>query len=360
METTHRVVTGDARDLDLPDDSVELVVTSPPYPMIEMWDEVFADLDPAIGDALAEDDGDRAFSLMHDVLDAVWSEVARVLVPGGIAAINVGDATRSLDDGFRSFPNAAEITTRMTDQGLRALPDVLWRKPNNSAAKFMGSGMLPPNAYPTLEHEYVLLFRNGDTRSLPPGDDRRYESAYFWEERNEWFSDLWEFTGESQAMAAGLRERSGAFPFELPYRLLSMFSVYEDTVLDPFLGTGTTTVAAAAAGRNSVGYEVDGELCAALDDRMDRVPERSQQVALDRLEDHVAWLEARRDDGTEPNYQAVHYDVGVTTKQEREIRFRVADGVQQTPDGYRVNHRPLAEVAALPAAVAPSTPGREE
>ena len=352
------------------DDAVDLVVTSPPYPMIEMWDEVFARLNPAIDEALGgvsvadegtESDGsgapagepvdrdgsvapDAAFQKMHDVLETVWAEVARVLAPGGIACINVGDATRSFEDGFRSFPNSAEITNRVTNQGLRALPDILWRKPNNSAAKFMGSGMLPPNAYPTLEHEYVLVFRNGGTRSFEPGDDDRYESAYFWEERNEWFSDLWELPGTSQDIEEGLRERSGAFPFILPYRLISMFSVYRDTVLDPFLGTGTTTVAAAAAGRNSVGYEVDAELRAALDARMDSVPERSQRVARDRLEQHRGWIDDRRANGTEPNYDAVHYDVGVTTKQERRIRFRVAEDVSPTEDGYRVVHRPLQDV----------------
>ncbi|MFW6265761.1 MAG: site-specific DNA-methyltransferase, partial [Halanaeroarchaeum sp.] len=79
METNHHVVAGDARDLPLADGSVELVVTSPPYPMIEMWDETFAGLDPAIGDALAEEDGALAYDLMHEILDAAWQDVARVL-----------------------------------------------------------------------------------------------------------------------------------------------------------------------------------------------------------------------------------------------------------------------------------------
>jgi len=266
METRHRVVTGDARCLDLPADSVELVVTSPPYPMIEMWDDTFAALDAGIEAALDDGDGDRAFALMHDVLDAVWAEVERVLAPGGIACINVGDATRTLGEDFRCYPNHAEVTNRLTARGLGSLPDLVWRKPANSAAKFMGSGMLPPNAYPTLEHEHVLVFRNGGTRPFPAGDDRRYESAYFWEERNEWFSDLWDVRGQAQDLEAGLRERSGAFPFTVPYRLVSMFSVYGDTVLDPFLGTGTTTLAAAVAGRNSVGYERDEGLRRAGDD----------------------------------------------------------------------------------------------
>ena len=189
MATTHRVTVGDARELALPDESVELVVTSPPYPMIEMWDDLFADLVPAAGEALDSGDGEAAFEAMHDALDAVWTELERVLVPGGIACINVGDATRTVGGRFRVYPNHARITDAFEGLGFDPLPDVLWRKPANSAAKFMGSGMVPPNAYVTLEHEYVLVFRKGARRSFEPGSTRRYESAFFWEERNRWFTD---------------------------------------------------------------------------------------------------------------------------------------------------------------------------
>jgi site-specific DNA-methyltransferase (cytosine-N4-specific) len=341
METSHRVITGDARELPLSDNSVELVVTSPPYPMIEMWDDIFSDLDPAIGDALAEEDGDRAFELMHDVLDTVWEHIERVLVPGGIACINIGDATRSLSDGFRSYPNHAEITTRLREYGLRSLPDILWRKPTNSGAKFMGSGMVPPNAYPTLEHEHILIFRNGQRRQLPPGSDRRYESAYFWEERNTWFSDLWELPGESQAVDDGLRERSGAFPLAIPHRLISMFSVRGDTVLDPFLGTGTTTLAAMAGARNSIGVERDTELLDALAERVERIEDRSTRLAEDRLSAHQQWVTQRREDGNEPEYEAEHYEFPVNTKQERRIRLYAVDDVEDTDEGYRTAHAPV-------------------
>jgi site-specific DNA-methyltransferase (cytosine-N4-specific) len=341
METNHRVITGDARELPLADNSVELVVTSPPYPMIEMWDDIFADLDPTIADALAEEDGDRAFELMHDVLDTVWAEIERVLVPGGIACINVGDATRSLSDGFRSYPNHAEITARMREHGLRSLPDILWRKPTNSGAKFMGSGMVPPNAYPTLEHEHILVFRNGTRRQLPPGSDRRYESAYFWEERNTWFSDLWELPGESQAVDDGLRDRSGAYPLAIPHRLISMFSVRGDTVLDPFLGTGTTTLAAMAGARNSIGVERDTELLDALAERVERIEDRSTRLAEERLSAHREWVTQRREDGNAPEYEAEHYDFPVNTKQERRIRLYAVDDVEDTDEGYRTTHAPV-------------------
>jgi DNA modification methylase len=344
METRHRVVVGDARELaEVADDSVELVVTSPPYPMIEMWDDLFADLDPAVADRLDAGDGRGAFEAMHGALDDVWAEVERALVDGGIACVNVGDATRTLDGRFRVYQNHARIVDAFADRGFEPLPEILWRKPSNSAAKFMGSGMLPPNAYVTLEHEYVLVFRNGGRRSFEPGAARRYRAAYFWEERNRWFSDVWEgITGELQALDGGdLRDRSAAFPFEIPYRLVNMYSVYGDTVLDPFWGTGTTSLAAMVAGRNSVGCEIDAALARAFDERVGEAPATSRGVARRRLADHRAFVRERREAGETFEYEADHYDVPVTTSQERRLRLYAVERVEETAEGYRAVHKPV-------------------
>jgi DNA modification methylase len=336
VRTEHRLVVDDAADMGrLDDGAVDLVVTSPPYPMIEMWDDLFAARDPAVREALDRDDGEAAFERMHSQLDDVWDEVVRVLAPGGVACVNVGDATRSLADGFRQYPNHARVLSALRERGLRALPDVLWRKPTNSLTKFMGSGMLPSNAYVTLEHEYVLVFRKGEARSFPPGDDARYESAFFWEERNEWFSDLWELGGTAQALPgtegrppgdrdADARERSAAYPLELPLRLIRMYSAYGDTVLDPFWGTGTTTLAAMLAGRDSVGYELDGALVDGFDDRRADLTARSERHLRARLERHREFVADR-----DPDYEAVNYDVPVVTKQERRIRFYAVEGVSR-------------------------------
>ncbi len=348
METTHRVFVGDSRDLSrVADDSVELVVTSPPYPMIEMWDDLFTELDPAIGDALASGDGRGAFEAMHAQLEAVWDELERVLVDGGIACINVGDATRSVDGSFRVYQNHARVLEAFEERGFEPLPDVLWRKPANSAAKFMGSGMIPPNAYVTLEHEYVLIFRNGGTsRTFEPRADRRYEAAYFWEERNRWFSDVWtDVTGELQAIDIvddELRERSAAYPLEIPYRLICMYSAYGDTVLDPFWGTGTTTLAAMCAGRHSVGVELEDGLLELFDDRVDEVPALSRSVGRARLERHRSFVEQRRAEGGSLEYEADYYETPVVTKMERGIRLRRVQSVDRTDDGYLVEHAPLA------------------
>ncbi|ELZ74371.1 CTAG modification methylase / site-specific DNA-methyltransferase (cytosine-N4-specific) [Haloferax larsenii JCM 13917] len=347
MRTEHALRVGDAADTELADGSVDLVVTSPPYPMIEMWDDLFSARDDAVADALDAGDGQAAFEAMHDQLDAVWDELERVLAPGGLACINVGDATRSLDGSFRLYPNHARILTALSERGLSPLPDALWRKPTNRLTKFMGSGTLPTNAYVTLEHEYVLIVRKGDSRSFPPGDDDRYESAFFWEERNEWFSDLWEFTGTEQRLDSGARERSAAFPVELPLRLIRMYSVYGDTVYDPFVGTGTTTLAAMLAGRNSVGYDLDAGLVDAFEDRLTDVCERSRAAVEARLDAHRDFV-ADRDD--EPGYDATYYDFPVVTKQERDIRLYAVSSVTKTESGdnrrFVAEHEPVDDTDA--------------
>jgi DNA modification methylase len=342
METSHRVVVDDSRQLDgVADDSVELVVTSPPYPMIEMWDDLFTELDPAIGERLDAGDGRAAFELMHDQLAAVWDELARVLVDGGIACVNVGDATRKVDGSFRVWGNHSRIIDAFEARGFEPLPEILWRKPTNSGAKFMGSGMVPPNAYVTLEHEYILVFRNGGTRRFEPNADRRYESAYFWEERNRWFSDLWtDVTGEHQALDGDdRRDRSAAYPFAIPYRLINMYSVVGETVLDPFWGTGTTSLAAMAAARDSVGSEREAAFAEAFDERVDDAPALSRTIARARLDDHRAFVAEQGVDDFA--YEADHYEFPVTTKQERSLRLYAIEDLTATDDGYRAVHEPI-------------------
>lgn len=342
METSHRVRIGDSRDMaQLEDDSVELIVTSPPYPMIEMWDDLFSELAPGIERELTAGNGRAAFELMHEELDAVWDEISRVLVDGGIACINIGDATRKVDESFRVYQNHARIVTAFEERGFEPLPDVLWRKPANSAAKFMGSGMIPPNAYVTLEHEYILVFRNGrNQRQFEPGSERRYNAAYFWEERNQWFTDVWEdVNGTYQSLDHNtLRDRSGAFPFEIPYRLINMYSVYGDTVLDPFWGTGTTTIAAMIAGRNSIGHEIEDEFTQVFDDRIDDISNVSREVIHKRLDDHREFVEQRRAEGDGFKYEAENYDFPVMTKQETSLQLYTVATVESIENKYVTTH----------------------
>ncbi len=243
--------------------SIDLVVTSPPYPMIEMWDGMFGEQNKKIQKALDTENGALAFELMNQELDRIWNEVFRVLIDGGIACINIGDATRKIGQHFQLYPNHSRVKHHCRSLGFQDLPSILWRKPSNAPNKFMGSGMLPPGAYITLEHEYILILRKGGIRKFKTEEEKinRRKSAFFWEERNLWFSDIWVgLKGVGQKISNqndDLRKRSAAYPFELAYRLINMFSVKGDTVLDPFFGTGTTMIAAMVSARNSIGYEID-------------------------------------------------------------------------------------------------------
>ncbi len=327
--------------------SIELVVTSPPYPMVAMWDEVFAGMDAQVATAIEQGDGNLAFERMHRILDAAWDELARVVVDGGIVCINIGDATRTVADEFRLYPNHARIISALHDRGFVSLPGILWHKPTNAATKFMGSGMLPSNAYPTLEHEHLLVFRRGKkTRPFPAGDSSRYASAFFWEERNSWFSDIWsDVIGTDQSLpTVEGRERSAAFPLEIPYRLINMFSIYGDTVLDPFSGTGTTQLAAMLAARNSVGVDSDPTLIASLEERLAGLSERSRERVEERLELHREFVEKHHQSGGEMGYRATHYDFPVMTAQEQDIRFYVVDDVAVNEDSIQADHLPFDEL----------------
>ena len=307
------------------DASVDLVVTSPPYPMIAMWDEVFSSQDPSIRSALEDGQGKVAFERMHRILDAVWTEVDRVLKPGGMACINIGDATRTIQGVFRLYPNHARILTLLMDLGFATLPDILWRKPSNAPNKFMGSGMLPTGAYVTYEHEYILIVRKGTRRVFATEKEkqRRQESAFFWEERNIWFSDIWSnITGIKQdaRQEANLR-RSGAFPFELAYRLINMYSIKQDTVLDPFAGTGTTILAAMASGRQAIGVESDPQFFDIICALVETNPEEVNQYISSRLDRHRAFVDQRIRDGKPIKYFNKLYGFPVVTGQEQALFF---------------------------------------
>lgn len=326
MKTSHKIIFGNASNMEqIGDGSVDLVVTSPPYPMIEMWDELFSKQNPTIGDAFEQEESTLAFELMHVELDKVWREVYGVLKDGGVACINIGDATRKVGGEFRLFSNHSRILQNCLKLGFSSLPEILWRKQTNAPNKFMGSGMLPAGAYVKLEHEFILVLRKGKKREFTKNEDkvRRQKSAYFWEERNIWFSDVWEgLKGTKQkSIDKNVRARSGAYPFELPYRLINMFSLKEDTVLDPFLGTGTTTMAAMATGRNSIGIEIDSRFKRTLFLRFDDILPLSNRLIADRIEDHLSFVADRAKTKGKLGYKSKIYGFPVVTRQEREITF---------------------------------------
>ncbi|MDA3790245.1 MAG: site-specific DNA-methyltransferase [Desulfobacula sp.] len=324
MKTEHKTIFADSRRMQgLSDESVDLMVTSPPYPMIEMWDDLFSLQSSLVKKQLKKGDGSGAFESMHKILDATWKEAYRVLKPGGFACINIGDATRSINGNFALYTNHARILKFTQELGFSSLPCILWRKQTNAPNKFMGSGMLPAGAYVTLEHEYILILRKGSKREFKQEADKknRRASALFWEERNLWFSDIWfDIKGSQQALNdKDTRKRSAAYPFELAYRLINMYSVKGDLVLDPYLGMGTTTSAAIASGRNSVGYEIENTLQDANSRSKNAIIEISQQIISQRLVNHLAFVFQRIKSKGKLKYDNVHYGFPIMTAQEKEL-----------------------------------------
>ena len=272
MQPKHRIIIGNSQQMsELADGSVQLMVTSPPYPMIQMWDDLFSKADNKIAELFQKLNTSgydeivrQIYDTMHKNLAQVWAETYRVLVSGGIACINIGDATRSINGKFQLFPNHSRITEICEKIGFTTLPYILWKKPTTKPmykgkGAFLGSGFLPPNAYVTLDCEFILLFRKGALRKFQPKDALRYESAFTKKQRDEWFSQIWDLKGTRQTVSE-LERRTAAYPEEIATRLIRMFSIKDETVLDPFLGSGTTVKVAIENERNSIGYENDKNL----------------------------------------------------------------------------------------------------
>lgn len=331
---------------EIKDEGVELVVTSPPYPMIEMWDEVFGTQDPDVATALKTGDGRTAFELMHSLLDAVWRECARVVRPGGFVCVNIGDATRKVADNFRLYTNHSRVTSAMESLGFQSLPLVLWQKQTNAPNKFMGSGMLPSGAYVTLEHEYILIFRKGGKREFKGSEtEARRAGAFFWEERNTWFSDIWDFKGVRQIMdRSDLRSRSAAYPFELAHRLVNMYSLHGDTVLDPFLGTGTTSAACVTSARNSIGYEVMVDFKDVISETMGRAGQAANQVVQERFQKHARFVDERQKTRDKPlGHTSDVYGFPVMTRQEVQMRLYKLDRLTEESSELYVAEHSLAQ-----------------
>lgn len=239
--------------------------------------------------------------------------------------INIGDATRTVNKSFALYPNHSRIIQSCLSLGLTNLPNIIWRKVTNAPNKFMGSGMLPNGAYVTLEHEWILVFRKGEKRPYKTETDKnnRRNSAFFREERNQWFSDVWDLQGaKQQIIDSQTRQRNASFPFTIPYRLILMYSQEGDIVLDPFLGLGTTSMAAMVAGRNSVGIEIDSLLKNNIIDNLTGTSLDSyNQFIRNRITSHLGFIEKRQADGKEVKYDNQLLDCLVMTKQEQDIAF---------------------------------------
>ena len=257
-----------------------------------------------------------------------------VLKPGGFACINIGDAARKVGDNFRLYTNHSRITRHCEEIGFQSLPPVIWRKQTNAPNKFLGSGMLPSGAYVTLEHEYILILRKGGIRTFSEAErENRNRSAFFWEERNTWFSDLWDFKGIKQLIDNNnTRKRSAAFPFELAFRLINMYSMIGDDVLDPFLGTGTTLLAAMSSGRNSIGIEIDKAFDSIIKESIQSGIAASNDRQKNRLINHAAFVKNYEESKKQLRYTNIVHDCPVMTRQEIMLSLYKISGIDWQGD----------------------------
>ncbi|MEW5994665.1 MAG: site-specific DNA-methyltransferase [Candidatus Zixiibacteriota bacterium] len=251
VTTIHRLINGDARELAYLDDaSVHLVVTSPPYWNLKRYNE-----NP---DQLGHIQDYEAFLFE---LEKVWRHVYRILVPGGRLVCVVGDVCVARRDFGRHlvFPLHADICVICRRIGFDNLNPIIWHKIANASyevengSKFLGKPY-EPNAIIKNDMEFILMQRKPGGYRKPTNQQRqasRIEKDAF----DRWFQQIWNITG------ASTKHHPAPFPLELATRLVRMFSFTEDTVLDPFCGSGTTMIAALRTGRNSIGVEIDPEYC---------------------------------------------------------------------------------------------------
>ena len=249
QSSTINIYPGDARELDwLPSESIHLVVTSPPYWTLKEYPENNNQLGSI-----------AAYEHFQDELDKVWRHCFRALVPGGRIVCVVGDvclARRRNKGRHMVLPLHADIAVRCRRIGLDYLTPILWHKIANASyevengSSFLGKPY-EPNAIIKNDVEYILMLRKpGGYRQ--PTEEQRTFSKINKEEHSEWFRAFWtDVPGEST------RDHPAPFPEELAYRLVRMFSFVGDTVLDPFMGTGTTLIAASRCARNAIGVEVE-------------------------------------------------------------------------------------------------------
>ena len=269
LPSAHRLFCHDSRLLHLEQSSIELVLTSPPYWTLKKYN----DTDGQLGEVEDYDE-------FLDQLDEVWRRCFDALVPGGRMVIVVGDVNVSRKAFGRHlvFPLHASIQERCRQIGFDNLAPIIWYKIANGRYE-MGSGGFygkpyEPNGVIKNDVEYILFQRKpGGYRT--PDLFIRLLSVLSAEEHSEWFQQIWRIGG------ASTRDHPAPYPLALAERLIRMFSFVGDTVFDPFLGTGTTSVVAAEWSRNSVGCEIDPDYFSLAVDRIRRAAEATRQVAPD-------------------------------------------------------------------------------
>ncbi|MEW5735771.1 MAG: site-specific DNA-methyltransferase [Thermodesulfobacteriota bacterium] len=255
-EPDHLVVMGDSRAMpELSDSSVHLVVTSPPYWQLK---------DYGRSGQIGFDDTYEAYI---NNLNLVWAECMRVLAPGCRLCVNIGDqfARAETYGRYKVIPIRTEIIRFCEAAGFDYMGAVIWRKVTTTntsgGASIMGSYPYPRNGLIKIDYEFILLFKKPGS-CPPPSEESKRRSELSISDWNTYFSGHWAFPGEKQ------KGHLAMFPLELPLRLIRMFTFEGERVLDPFLGSGTTTLAAMRLKRRSAGYEINPDTEALIREKL--------------------------------------------------------------------------------------------
>ncbi len=263
-QTNHKIIISDSRQMKrIEDESVHLVVTSPPY-----WQLKDYGSDKQIG-------FNHTYEEYINNLNLVWQECHRVLHKGCRLCVNIGDQfARAVYYGrYKIIPIRTEIIKFCETIGFDYMGAIIWQKVTTvnttGGAIIMGSYPYPRNGIIKIDYEFILLFKKHGT-APKISKEIKEESKLTREEWNEYFQGHWNFPGEKQ------NKHLAMFPEELPRRLIKMFSFVGDTVLDPFLGSGTTSLAAKNLGRNSIGYEINEDFLPIIYEKLGT----SSQVAV--------------------------------------------------------------------------------
>jgi len=256
MKTLHKIIVGDSRQMkEVPNESVHLIITSPPYWQLK---------DYGNGNQIGFND---TYEEYINNLNLVWSECHRILHKGCRLCINIGDQfARSVYYGrYKVIPIRTEIIKFCENAGFDYMGAIIWQKVTTchttGGATVMGSFPYPRSGILKLDYEFILIFKKyGNSPKV--SKEIKEQSTLTREEWGQYFTGHWNFPGEKQDKHLAM------FPEELPKRLIKMFSFVGDTVLDPFLGSGTTSLAAKNLSRNSVGYEINEDFLPIIKEKL--------------------------------------------------------------------------------------------